>query len=1075
MYDRPFRWWVQSVMPLVFDDSLSYYEVLAKLTKYIEGLTGDVEQIEKILATIEGIGDVTQFTEFLERIQAEIGNLENLQTDTKVNLVSAINEIALKADIAYWKPPTGIPESDLSQEVQDKLNRTGEATQYIINNKMLKASPNNNSPADLGLGTYSVPADGIPWDTLSQDVRDRIDAGGGTGGTKDYTELINKPQINGHTLNAGDNTLENLGIGTYSKPSTGIPESDLSAEVQEKLNTSGGIADDEVSFVATREYNPGELVYINGTLYKVVYKILPGSNMIPGNNIVVTDISSEIERIDDELDSLQSGAGPDSWSLVANVTAQSTSTSTRFFEYFKAISGEDYLFIVTPDSSATSSSRYLINVNKKDGTVVYTETVDIYPENQQRFTFTPTDTGEYYCEIKKIFATDPNVSVAVELQYTASQGITELWESINEVSSVVDDVAALNDNVASLSYAVGHDHRIDGVTNVVNVLGGVRIAYANNAGHSYNTSRDTIDINNPAVTSSMYCGYAECTGGEILSIKSQGTASARPFAFINENGEVLRRGVQNVVDHQIEAPEGSAYVVFNCHYAYIEKFRVTIGVLNEKQDKLTFDSTPTENSNNPVTSGGVYDAINNANAGSDIIKFINYYENIYPIEMQNINMGYNTGTTIDINNPTAVNNINCAYVECVEGDRFTVYGRSTNSYRTYAFIDSSGNILEMADNVSSPTFFAIQAPKNSAYVVFNFYRGSTYDKYCITKGTPFITKENYGVYDYQGKNVAIIGDSLSTNGDYSASNPLGNVPEIVIGEADVGVTLSAYVTWWDVYTNEEGTNLTNKSIGGYTLQASDIGEELEFVPVEADIGKVVGKPKNNNAGSTVVWWEVAKKVLGFNAIPVCWSGSSMSSHQGSVPLYKTSYAWHDAQIRKCGIRTPGSMSRTAPDVIIVFRVGNDISHAPYSIITDYLDTYPCTLPDTDVVEEDGATKYDYVRATMLTIKKLREAYPLAKIILATMCYMRRIVDDWPTRNGRNTLVQYNQTVRDVANYALCDYIDFEKCGLNWANAIYDYYFEGTSPTAKWTHPNTRGHKLLGNRAVIDMQKVCDMT
>lgn len=30
-----------------------------------------------------------------------------------------------------------------------------------------------------------------------------------------------------------------------------------------------------------------------------------------------------------------------------------------------------------------------------------------------------------------------------------------------------------------------------------------------------------------------------------------------------------------------------------------------------KQDKLTFDSKPTSGSTNPVTSGGVYDAINN--------------------------------------------------------------------------------------------------------------------------------------------------------------------------------------------------------------------------------------------------------------------------------------------------------------------------------------------------------------------------------------------------------------------------------------------------------------------------------
>ena len=338
MYDRPFRWWVQSVMPLVFDDSLSYYEVLAKLTKYIEGLTGDVEQIEKVLETIEGIGDITQFTEFLESIQRQIGNLNNLQTDTKASLVSAINEVALKADIAYWKPPTGIPESDLSQEVKDKLNKTGEATKYIINNKELKAAPNNNSPTDLGLGTYSVPSGGIPWDTLSQDVKDRINAGGGgSGGTSDYTELINKPQINGHTLNAGNNTSESLGLGTYSKPDGGIPESDLSADVQEKLNTSGWIADSQQTFVASRDYEAGELVYINGVLYRTKYKILAGTNMIPGNNIETTDISSELEKINSDIDALQSGAGPDSWNLTTTVESSSSSNRVDFFEYFNCV------------------------------------------------------------------------------------------------------------------------------------------------------------------------------------------------------------------------------------------------------------------------------------------------------------------------------------------------------------------------------------------------------------------------------------------------------------------------------------------------------------------------------------------------------------------------------------------------------------------------------------------------------------------------------------------------------------------------------------------------------------------
>lgn len=34
-------------------------------------------------------------------------------------------------------------------------------------------------------------------------------------------------------------------------------------------------------------------------------------------------------------------------------------------------------------------------------------------------------------------------------------------------------------------------------------------------------------------------------------------------------------------------------------------------LINDKQDKLTFDTTPTSGSSNPVTSDGIYQAVNN--------------------------------------------------------------------------------------------------------------------------------------------------------------------------------------------------------------------------------------------------------------------------------------------------------------------------------------------------------------------------------------------------------------------------------------------------------------------------------
>ena len=58
--------------------------------------------------------------------------------------------------------------------------------------------------------------------------------GGGGGGTSDYSDLTNKPQINGVTL-SGNKSAAQLSLGTYSKPSAGIPSSDMTSDVQSSL------------------------------------------------------------------------------------------------------------------------------------------------------------------------------------------------------------------------------------------------------------------------------------------------------------------------------------------------------------------------------------------------------------------------------------------------------------------------------------------------------------------------------------------------------------------------------------------------------------------------------------------------------------------------------------------------------------------------------------------------------------------------------------------------------------------------------------------------------------------------
>lgn len=69
-----------------------------------------------------------------------------------------------------------------------------------------------------------------------------LNATGGGGGTSDYDALSNRPSINGTTL-SGNKTAEELGLGTYSKPSGGIPKTDLAQTVQNKLDKTVVVSD----------------------------------------------------------------------------------------------------------------------------------------------------------------------------------------------------------------------------------------------------------------------------------------------------------------------------------------------------------------------------------------------------------------------------------------------------------------------------------------------------------------------------------------------------------------------------------------------------------------------------------------------------------------------------------------------------------------------------------------------------------------------------------------------------------------------------------------------------------------
>ena len=314
-----------------------------------------------------------------------------------------------------------------------------------------------------------------------------------------------------------------------------------------------------------------------------------------------------------------------------------------------------------------------------------------------------------------------------------------------------------------------------------------------------------------------------------------------------------------------------------------------------------------------------------------------------------------------------------------------------------------------------------------------------------------------------GLTVAIIGDSISTH-------PKKNVSEIVIQEADVGVELSSYITYYDI----DKTISLDGETSGYTITSDDVGTELTFTPCSDDVGKTLGTPLNYNS-ITSVWWQVAADALGFEPIAACWSGSSITAHTASSSAKAASYAWHDHTIRTLGKRTPGSMERTAPDVVLIYRGTNDLSHSTKVRLTEgYFDTVAWTYPESDLLS-DSAT-YGYKEGLALTIQKIRTTYPKARIVLCTCnVFKRSHYETFPTHNGYFSIPQMNTAIREVAEFFGCQTIDLDRCGITWENCYDSGYITDSATTP--THPNATGHALMGLQAISDLINkvhICDI-
>lgn len=120
----PLKFWVHTILPLVYEDSLSYYEVLAKVSakmnEVIEGLNANNEQVEKVTQfTAESIKNLTEsFNNFTQSI---LERQENFESTVNRNFQTLSAQ--LDGDIAEWETNAEENLRNQQQAFEDKVNK----------------------------------------------------------------------------------------------------------------------------------------------------------------------------------------------------------------------------------------------------------------------------------------------------------------------------------------------------------------------------------------------------------------------------------------------------------------------------------------------------------------------------------------------------------------------------------------------------------------------------------------------------------------------------------------------------------------------------------------------------------------------------------------------------------------------------------------------------------------------------------------------------------------------------------------------------------------------------------------
>lgn len=129
---QPFRFWCQKVLPLVYDDSLSYYELLNKVVDYLNNTISDVANVETNVDSLntsfgslqsfvnDNVGDTIEAFNTLESFVNDY--FTNLDVQEEINV--KLDAMAANGTLTQLLIDTGVIPDAVSAWLEDNLTPT---------------------------------------------------------------------------------------------------------------------------------------------------------------------------------------------------------------------------------------------------------------------------------------------------------------------------------------------------------------------------------------------------------------------------------------------------------------------------------------------------------------------------------------------------------------------------------------------------------------------------------------------------------------------------------------------------------------------------------------------------------------------------------------------------------------------------------------------------------------------------------------------------------------------------------------------------------------------------------------